>query len=133
MMELQMRLRQKPNSKLRGTVVLGAALSLLFAIPVPAGDVDVDLTVTNNGTTNIFVTVYDASANPPRVTTIRHERINGFTSVPISVSADANGRANVYWTATSVDTFSRKCGHGATNDLSNRAAVKVQADSSCRE
>jgi hypothetical protein len=113
------------------SIVLSAVLCLLLTAAAPAGDVDVDLTVTNDGTTNIFVTLYDMSANPPHMTMMHHERINGFTSVPISVSADSNGRANVYWTATSVDTFSRRCGHGATRDLSNNAPVKVQADSSC--
>jgi hypothetical protein len=105
----------------------------LFTAPAPAGDVDVDLTITNDGTANIFVTIYDMSAIPPNITIMHHERINGFTSVPISVSADSNGRANVYWTATSVDSFGRKCGHGATNDLNNNAAVKVQADSNCTD
>jgi hypothetical protein len=131
MMTLRIRCLWKSGLKLLGPKVLSAALFLLFAASVPAGDVDVDLTVTNDGTTNIFVTLYDMSANPPHVTVMHHERINGFTSVPISVSADSNGRANVYWTATSVDSFSRKCGRGATGDLNNNAAVKVQANSSC--
>jgi hypothetical protein len=133
MMTLRIRCLWKSGLKLLGPKVLSAALFLLFAASVPAGDVDVDLTVTNDGTTNIFVTLYDMSANPPYVTVMHHERINGFTSVPISVSADSNGRANVYWTATSVDSFGRKCGRGGTSDLNNHAAVKVQANSSCSD
>ena len=132
-MSLRSPILRKVGAKLHSPIVLSSALLLLFTAPAPAGDVDVDLTVANDGTTNIFVTIYDMSAIPPHVTIMHHERINGFTSVPISVSADSNGRANVYWTATSVDTFSRKCGHGATNDLNNNAAVKVQADSNCTD
>lgn len=119
--------------KLRGSLAVSSALYLSFVAAVPAGNVDIDLRITNDGTTNIFVTVYDMNLNPPGMTTIHHERINGFTSVPVSVSADSNGRAKVYWTATSVDTFGRKCGQGATNDLNNRAAVRVRADSNCSD
>jgi hypothetical protein len=130
-MTLRARILRKAGVTLRGSIALSAALSVLFAVPAPASDSDVDLTVTNNGTTNIFVTVYDMSANPPHMSVMHHIRINGFTSVPISVSADSNGRANVYWTATTVDTFSQRCGRGATSDLDRNAAVKVQADSTC--
>lgn len=82
------------------------------------------------GTRDIVVTVYDMNAQPQRVL-LQNARINGFTSVPVSAIADASGRANLSWTATSVDATFAKCGHDDTRGVSNDAAVTVHADSSC--
>jgi hypothetical protein len=113
-------------------MLLGAALLVMFAVPAPAGDgVDVDLNVTNDEIAPIFVTIYDGSAGRPLTAVMQHARISGFSSLPISVSPDAAGRANVSWTAISVGAGNLKCGHGAMNDLTNNASVKVQVDSDC--
>jgi hypothetical protein len=69
----------------------------------------------------------------PRAILLRNARINGFTSVPVSAIADATGRANLTWTASSTDTASTKCGHADTTGLGNGSAVNVHADSSCSE
>jgi hypothetical protein len=88
--------------------------------------------ITNNGTEDIVVTVYDTSTEPSSVV-LSHERINGFTSVPISLAADAAGRANLSWTAITADSNSRKCGHETKDGLSDSASVNVHADSNCAE
>jgi hypothetical protein len=85
-----------------------------------------------NGTQDIVVTVYDMNANP-RAILLQNAHINGFTSVPVSAIADATGRANLSWTATSADATSTKCGHDDTLGLGNDSAVNVHADSSCSE
>ena len=108
--------------------LLGAALSVLCA--ASHGDDGVNLTVTNDGIVDIYVTVYDTSAKP-QTTVLSHQRINGFTSVPISVSADAAGRGNVSWTAIGIDNSDQQCGHGSSSGLSGDANVNVHVDSGC--
>ena len=90
----------------------------------------VQVKITNDGTQDIVVTVYDMNANPQRIL-LQNARINGFTSVPISAIADATGRANLSWTATSTDSTSKLCGHADTLGISDSSAVSVQAQSSC--
>ncbi len=89
----------------------------------------VEVKITNDGTSDIFVTVYDMNTNPRKLV-LTNARINGFTSVPISLTGDANGEASLSWTATSTDAASKKCGHAETT-VSNAASVKVHADSAC--
>ncbi|MDB6086636.1 MAG: hypothetical protein JWN43_4517 [Gammaproteobacteria bacterium] len=89
----------------------------------------VAVTITNDGAEDITVTVYDKSTNPQRLV-LNNARINGFTSVPISLIADADGKAKLSWTAVSVESLSPKCGH-ADAVVSDAASVNVHVDSSC--
>jgi hypothetical protein len=104
-----------------------SCLSLLLARTALGEGVEVK--ITNDGTEDILVTVYDRTTNPETVV-LTNARINGFSSVPISLVGDATGRANLSWTATSADPVSPKCGH-ADAVVSNAASVNVHADSSC--
>jgi hypothetical protein len=108
--------------------LFGAALLVLCA--AAHGDDGINLTVTNDGIIDIYVTVYDTSAKP-RATVLSHQRVNGFTSVPVSVSVDAAGRGNVSWTAVGVDTSDQQCGHGSSNGLPGDANINVHVDSGC--
>jgi hypothetical protein len=131
-MSLPKSVARKAGAYLKGPIVLGAALLMLHTVPAHAGDgVDLDLTVTNDEIAPIFVTIYDESTNPPYPVVMRRARISGFSSVPVSVSTDATGRANIVWTAISVDGSGRKCGHGSMNDLGNNASVRIQVGSDC--
>ena len=111
------------------------AALIVTAIPVlltgtALGGEDVQVKITNNGTADIVVTVYDMNTKPERVV-LENARINGFTSAPIIAIGDASGRANLSWTATSIDTNSRKCGHDDTVGVNNDGSVNVRAESSC--
>jgi hypothetical protein len=108
--------------------LIGATLLLLGA--AARGDGGINLTVTNDGIVDIYVTVYDTSAKP-KATVLSHQRINGFTSVPISVSVDAGGHGNISWTAIGVDNSDPQCGHGSSGALSGDANVNVHVDSGC--
>jgi hypothetical protein len=101
----------------------------LLLVGTALGGEGVEIKITNDGTEDIVVTVYDMNTNPERVV-LTNARINGFTSVPISLVGDASGRANLTWTATSTDAVSPKCGH-ANTVVRNAASVSVHADSSC--
>lgn len=107
--------------------LITSCLSLLYAGAILAQGVEVK--ITNDGTEDILVTVYDTTTNPERVVLTR-QRINGFTSVPISLVGDATGRASLSWTATTADTASPKCGHADTV-VGNADSVNVHVDSVC--
>jgi hypothetical protein len=112
---------------------INAALILAVTLLVTGtafGGEGVQVKITNDGTQDIVVTVYDMNAKP-RAILLQNARINGFTSVPLSAIADATGRANLAWTATSADPTSTKCGHDDTRGLGNDSAIHVHADSSC--
>jgi hypothetical protein len=117
------------NGRIKTALIL--ALPLLM-IGTALGGEGLQVKITNDGTQDIVVTVYDMNANP-RAILLQNARINGFTSVPVSAIADATGHANLSWTATSTDGTSAKCGHDETSGLRNDSAVNVHADSSCSE
>jgi hypothetical protein len=102
----------------------------LLMMGTALGGEGVQVKITNDGTQDIIVTVYDMNAQPQRIL-LQNARINGFTSVPISAIGDASGRANLSWTATSTDSASPRCGHDNTLGVGNDSAVSVHADSSC--
>jgi hypothetical protein len=116
------------RAKFKPAIILGC-LPLFMAGPALSGE-GVQVKITNDGTQDIVVTVYDMNVQPRKIV-LQNARINGFTSVPISAVGDETGRANLSWTATSTDATSRKCGHDNTLGLGNDAAVSVHADSSC--
>jgi hypothetical protein len=111
------------------------AALMVTAIPVlltgtALGGEGVQVKITNDGTEDIVVTVYDMNTKPERVV-LENARINGFTSVPINAIGDATGRANLSWTASSTDATSRKCGHDDTVGVNNDGSISVHAESSC--
>ena len=109
----------------------GLVLALAFLVADTAlGGEGVQVKITNDGTQDIVVTVYDMNANPHRIL-LQNARINGFTSVPVSAIADATGRANLSWTATSTGATSKTCGQADTLGVADDSAVNVRADSSC--
>jgi hypothetical protein len=116
------------SSKLTAVLVT-VSLPLLFGGTALGGE-GVQVKITNDGTQDVVVTVYDMNTRPQRIV-LENARINGFTSAPITAIGDATGRANISWTATSTDSISPKCGHDDTRGVSNDASVHVKAESSC--
>jgi hypothetical protein len=112
----------------RQSAWLLTALSVC-AISASADDL-VAIKVTNDNTENIYVSLYDMNTTPPS-RLLAHEQINGFASIPISVSADASGNAHVYWTAVTADPTMRKCGRKDKPGLPSDASVHVYAKSDC--
>jgi hypothetical protein len=108
--------------------LLGVALLLICAASLAADALN--LTITNDGIVDIFVTVTDISSRP-YVTVVSHQRINGFTSIPISVSADASGAGNISWSAIGVDRSDQQCGKGSRQGLYAETNVNVHVDADC--
>jgi hypothetical protein len=115
------------RSPMKAALIM-SCLPLLLASAALGGE-GVGVKITNDGTEDIVVTVYDMNTSPERVV-LTNARINGFTSVPISLVGDAAGRANLSWTATSTDAVFPKCGH-ANTVVHNAGSVSVHADSNC--
>lgn len=104
---------------------------LLFSSGFAVGGLDgVDVRITNDGIEDIVVTVYDTTTEPRHVV-LSNERINGFTTIPISLVADEVGRANLSWTAVTADPHERRCGHESKSGLTDSTSVRVHADSAC--
>jgi hypothetical protein len=107
-------------------------LPLLSIAGSAAGGGAINLIVANDGIVDIFVTIYDMSATPSAAV-ISHQRMNGFTTIPISVNPDATGKASISWTAISVDDRDRQCGHATKTNLDDGASVNVHVDSGCTQ
>jgi hypothetical protein len=111
-------------------LILGCLPLLLVSAAARGGLNGVDITIANDSTEDIIVTVYDTSTQPNGVV-LAHERINGFTRIPVSLAADETGRGNIAWTAVSADPNSRKCGHAIKAGLTDSVSVDVHADVQC--
>jgi hypothetical protein len=111
-------------------LLLGSIPLLLVSAGAVGGLNGIDVAITNDGTEDVVVTVYDTSTQPTSVV-LSHERINGFTRIPVSLAADDTGRGNLEWTAVTADPNGRKCGHASTQGLRDSASVQVHADAEC--
>jgi hypothetical protein len=117
-----------PPSPCVKSPLLSGALLLLGAAAAAADGVAVN--ITNDGSEDIVVTVYDLTIGRDAVV-LAHARMTGFTTIPLSVTADASGMANLSWTAVTVDPDDHKCGHAERTGLRDSASVTVHADSTC--
>ena len=88
------------------------------------------ITIDNNTTKNLLVTVYDLNINPARQV-VSSATINGFASISVMIAADDSGRGHVSWTATTVDKDMRPCGHHDKPHLNDGDTVHVYANSQC--
>jgi hypothetical protein len=115
------------RSPLKAALILSCVALLLAGSAL--GGAGIAAKITNDGTDDILVTVYDHSMTAQQVV-LTNERINGFASVPLTLVGDGTGKAQVSWTATSIDSVKGRCGHGDAV-VGNGGTVNVHADSSC--
>jgi hypothetical protein len=106
------------------------ALLCLSGVGAIADDDRVPITIVNDNTDDVIVTLRDMNTNP-RSRLLSHQRLNGFASIPISVSPDADGNGHVYWSAVTADPALHRCGHRDRPGLANDASVHVYAKSEC--
>jgi hypothetical protein len=105
-------------------------LVLLSAFGAAHADEMLPITIVNDNTNDVIVTVRDLN-------TLAHtkvlvgQRINGFASIPVSIMAGADGTGHVRWTATSAGD-DRKCGAKERPGLGPNASVHVYAKSACQ-
>lgn len=113
----------------KGLLLVCVPLLLLSATAI-GGLNGIDVTIANDSTDDVTVTVYDLSTRPNSVV-LANQRLNGFTRVPVSLSPDETGRGNLSWTAVRADPRSLKCGHATHEGLLDSASVAVHADTEC--
>jgi hypothetical protein len=113
----------------RLVVTLVGALLCLSGAAAMAGD-KISITITNNGTDDVFVTVRDMNATPS-AKLLSRARISGFASIPIFVTADASGKGHVAWSAYTADPAIHKCGRKDKRGLDNFTSVHVYAKAEC--
>ena len=106
-------------------------LSTLLATAQALAD-NLTITINNDTTSNLLVTVYDMNAQPA-LKVLSSIPINGNASITVSISPDASDQGHLAWTATTVDRDMRSCGHGEKSSLNDGDSVRVQADSDCSQ
>jgi hypothetical protein len=127
---LELSLRKESAMRIVHKGLLLTSIPLLLVSAAAVGGLNgVDVTISNDGTEDVLVTVYDTTTQPTNV--VLSQRINGFTRIPVSLAPDDTGRANIAWTAVTVDPNSRKCGHANKQGLTDSTSVLVHADSEC--
>jgi hypothetical protein len=88
------------------------------------------ITVRNDTTENLILTVYDRNVRPPQKV-LSGTVVLGSASIPVSISADSSGHGHLSWTAITVDPDMRMCGHSDKSNLNDGDTVRVQADGDC--
>ena len=94
------------------------------------GGEGLSVSINNNTTDDLLVTVYDLNRNPA-VRVMSEQMINGFASLSVIVVADDSGEGHLSWTATTVGRDMRMCGHDDSANLNDGDTVKVSADAEC--
>ena len=88
------------------------------------------LTISNDTSDNLLVTIYDLGASP-RQQVLSNRPIYGNASITVSITEDDSGTGHLWWTAMSLDRDMRKCGHDEKANLNDGDTVNVYADSDC--
>ena len=107
-----------------------AGLLLSLSIPAALAADGLMITINNDSSDNLFITVYDRSSSPPRQV-LSHTALYGNASMPVSIAADRFGHGHLSWTAITIDRDMRMCGHGEKADVNDSDTVKVHADGEC--
>jgi hypothetical protein len=102
----------------------------IFLVTAQALAGNLTITLNNDTTSNLLVTVYDMNAQPP-LRVLSSALINGNASITVSISSDPSDQGYLAWTATTVDRDMRACGHGGRSNLNDGDAVRIQSDSDC--
>jgi len=97
---------------------------------VALGADGVNVTIDNNTSRNLVVSVYDLNTNPV-VRVLSDLTINGFAWVSATLVADASGEGHLSWTATTTDQDMRRCSHADRPHLNDGDTVNVHAGSKC--
>jgi hypothetical protein len=111
------------------TRMLIQGLLLLTSATAFGGD-GINVTINNNTTKELRVTVYDLNTSPA-VRVVSSQTINGFASITVTITADNSGQGHLSWAATTVGPSMRMCGHEERRHLNDGDTVNVHAGSEC--
>jgi hypothetical protein len=88
------------------------------------------LTISNDTSDNLLVTIYDLGSSP-RQQILSNRPIYGNASITVSITEDTSGKGHLWWAAMSLDRDMRKCGHDDKANLNDGDTVNVYADGDC--
>ena len=108
----------------------GLIAALMLALGTTASAQGISVTITNDTSHDLRVTVYDENSRNPHGV-ISNGVINGFASITVPVSVDESGRAHISWSATTLGKDMRRCAHRDKPGLSDGDAVHVWANERC--
>ena len=114
----------------RTSIALGYLTFWLICASASGGDDVLAITISNNTSNNLLVTVYDQNTTPSQ-RVLSTTEIYGNASIPVSISPDGSGKGHLSWTAMTADQDMRQCGHGDQSGLNDGDTVNVQTDSDC--
>jgi hypothetical protein len=114
----------------RRTVALVSLFLSLGSLSVFGQAGTITLTINNNTSDPLLVSVYDMGASP-RQQLLANRAIYGNASVTVSVTQDDSGKGHVQWTAMNQDPDMRMCGHDDKTDLNDGDTVNVYTDGDC--
>ncbi len=106
------------------------SLALWLCSSAVGGDDVLMITVNNDSSDNLLVTVYDQNTSPPQ-RVLSTTAIYSNASISVSISPDGTGMGHLSWTAMTMDRDMRRCGHGDKSNLNDGDTVNVHADSDC--
>lgn len=109
---------------------LAAFFALSLSAPFVFGDGDLTITIVNNSSDNVLVTIYDRSTTPPQQI-LAGRPIYGNASLTVSISAGDGGKGHLSWTAMSIDRDMRRCAANELSNLHDGDSVNVYADNDC--
>ena len=113
----------------RSTKRLVHGLLIVMSASAFGGD-GLSITINNNTTENLLVTVYDLNASPA-VRVLSDQTINGFASLSVTIVADDSGQGHLSWTARTGGQDMRRCGRLDNPNLNDGDTVNVYTDSDC--
>jgi hypothetical protein len=112
------------------TIAFACLLVGLSCSSAFGGDDVLSITIFNNTSDNLLVTVWDQNTTPPQ-RILSTTPIYGNASLSVSISPDGSGVGHLSWTAMTVDHDMRRCGHNDKSNLSDGDTVNVSANGDC--
>jgi hypothetical protein len=111
-------------------IVAPVCLALSLSVPDALAADGLMITISNDSSDSLFITVYDRSVSPPQQI-LSHTALYGNASISVSIGADSSGHGRMAWTAITTDRHMHKCGHNQKSHLNDGDTVNVHADSDC--
>jgi hypothetical protein len=110
--------------------IISLAVVLSLGSVAAFGDDTITITINNDSSDNVYVTVYDQNTSPPRLV-LSSSAVYGSASITVAISANDAGVGHLSWTARTMDQDMRMCGHNDKSNLNNGDTVNVHADGAC--
>ena len=113
-----------------GPRTLLAAIALLLFASAFADGGGMSISIINDNPDTFLVTAYDLNLYPPAAI-LSARRINGFATIPLSITPGPDGYGHISWNAVSADNFVGQCGSKDRPQLLANTVVHVFAKSDC--